>query len=54
MFDGLKGPGTTCKYYQKVNTIKTQTSLKYHGLIEAWDVEDLVTLGNRIRVREAF
>lgn len=49
LLDGSAGPGATCKYYQKVNTIKTQTSLKYHGLTDAWDVEDLVTLGNQIR-----
>jgi len=41
--------GTTCNYYQKVHTIKTQTSLRYHGLNQAWDVEDLVTLGGQIK-----
>lgn len=49
LLDGSAGPGTTCRYYQKVNTIKTQMSLKYHGLHDAWDIEDLVTLGGQIR-----
>lgn len=41
--------GTTCRYYQKVHTIRTQTSLRYHGLATAWDIEDLVTLGGQIK-----
>ena len=41
----------TCRYYQKVHSIRTQTSLKYHGLSSAWDIEDLVTLGSQIKVR---
>ncbi|KAM7443565.1 Fanconi anemia group J protein [Porites harrisoni] len=41
--------GTTCRYYQKVHTIRTQTSLNYHGLNQAWDIEDLVTLGAQIK-----
>ena len=43
--------GTTCRYYQKVHTIRTQTSLRYHGLATAWDIEDLVTLGGQIKVQ---
>ncbi|KAJ7387230.1 Fanconi anemia group J protein [Desmophyllum pertusum] len=41
--------GATCRYYQKVHAIRTQTSIRHHGLTSAWDIEDLVTLGGQIK-----
>nr|CAB3226220.1 Fanconi anemia group J protein homolog [Phallusia mammillata] len=52
--DLLKGrheelPDTHCVYYQNVHRMKTHDHLRSCGLTSAWDLEDLVKLGNRIK-----
>uniref|UniRef100_A0A7N8XH61 DNA 5'-3' helicase n=1 Tax=Mastacembelus armatus TaxID=205130 RepID=A0A7N8XH61_9TELE len=42
--------GKSCRYYHGVQKMRDQYTLQQvHGLREAWDVEDLVTLGKRLR-----
>ncbi|XP_068601664.1 Fanconi anemia group J protein [Brachionichthys hirsutus] len=42
--------GRTCHYYHGVQKMREQYLLQQvHGLHEAWDVEDLVSLGKRLR-----
>ncbi|XP_068441804.1 Fanconi anemia group J protein isoform X2 [Clinocottus analis] len=47
--------GRSCSYYHNVKRIGDQCSLqRVHGLHDAWDIEDLVTLGKRIRACSYF
>uniref|UniRef100_A0A3B4ZN16 DNA 5'-3' helicase n=1 Tax=Stegastes partitus TaxID=144197 RepID=A0A3B4ZN16_9TELE len=42
--------GRSCRYYHGVQKMRDQYSLQQvHGLHDAWDIEDLVTLGKRLR-----
>ncbi|XP_059187977.1 Fanconi anemia group J protein [Centropristis striata] len=42
--------GRSCSYYHGVQRMRDQNTLqRVHGLHEAWDVEDLVSLGKRLR-----
>ncbi|KAM4566166.1 Fanconi anemia group J protein [Odontesthes bonariensis] len=42
--------GRSCRYYHGVQRMRDQHTLqRVHGLHEAWDIEDLVTLGKRLR-----
>ncbi|KAM9733847.1 Fanconi anemia group J protein isoform 2-T4 [Menidia menidia] len=42
--------GKTCRYYHGVQKMRDQYTLQHvHGLHKAWDIEDLVTLGKRLR-----
>ena len=52
--DLLKGrhpdlPNTHCSFYTNVHRIKTHASLYSCGLTSAWDLEDFVKLGRRVR-----
>uniref|UniRef100_A0A3Q2ZJI7 DNA 5'-3' helicase n=1 Tax=Kryptolebias marmoratus TaxID=37003 RepID=A0A3Q2ZJI7_KRYMA len=41
--------GRSCRYYHGVQKMRDQQTLQWvHGLREAWDVEDLVSLGKRL------
>ncbi|XP_078494291.1 Fanconi anemia group J protein homolog [Ciona intestinalis] len=42
-------PGTHCIFYQNVNRLRSHASLKNCGITEAWDLEDLVKLGTRVK-----
>lgn len=42
--------GRSCRYYHGVQRMRDQVTLQQvHGLREAWDIEDLVMLGKRLR-----
>ncbi|XP_039986589.1 Fanconi anemia group J protein isoform X3 [Xiphias gladius] len=42
--------GRSCRYYHGVQRMRDQCTLqRVHGLHEAWDIEDLVALGKRLR-----
>lgn len=42
--------GFSCSYYHNVHRIRDQASLqRVHSLHQAWDIEELVSLGKRIR-----
>lgn len=42
--------GRSCRYYHGVQKMREQHLLQHvHGLHQAWDIEDLVSLGRRIR-----
>ncbi|CAN9511201.1 unnamed protein product [Ophioblennius macclurei] len=42
--------GRSCHYYHGVQRLREQHTLQHvHGLRQAWDIEDLVSLGKRIR-----
>ncbi|KAI3354667.1 hypothetical protein L3Q82_019165, partial [Scortum barcoo] len=42
--------GRSCRYYHGVQKMRDQSTLQWvHGLREAWDIEDLVALGKRLR-----
>ncbi|XP_042270894.1 Fanconi anemia group J protein isoform X2 [Thunnus maccoyii] len=42
--------GRSCRYYHGVQRMRDQGTLQWvHGLHKAWDIEDLVSLGRRIR-----
>uniref|UniRef100_I3JWB2 DNA 5'-3' helicase n=1 Tax=Oreochromis niloticus TaxID=8128 RepID=I3JWB2_ORENI len=42
--------GRSCRYYHGVQRMRDQNTLQHvHGLRAAWDIEDLVTLGKRLR-----
>ncbi|XP_071848796.1 Fanconi anemia group J protein homolog isoform X3 [Apostichopus japonicus] len=41
--------GISCRYYANVQKIKHHWQLEGHGLTSAWDVEDLVKLGKKIK-----
>ncbi|XP_020504664.2 Fanconi anemia group J protein isoform X2 [Labrus bergylta] len=42
--------GRSCRYYHGVQRIRDQSVLqRVHGLNHAWDIEDLVSLGKRLR-----
>ncbi|KAM4742834.1 Fanconi anemia group J protein [Anableps anableps] len=42
--------GRSCRYYHGVQRMRDQHTLQWvHGLREAWDIEDLATLGRRLR-----
>uniref|UniRef100_A0A667WFM7 DNA 5'-3' helicase n=1 Tax=Myripristis murdjan TaxID=586833 RepID=A0A667WFM7_9TELE len=42
--------GRSCHYYRKVHKMQDQSTLQWvHGLHQAWDIEDLVGLGKRLR-----
>ena len=41
--------GKSCHYYRGVHKMRDQNSLQWqHGLNQAWDIEDLVRLGERL------
>ncbi|XP_037533678.1 Fanconi anemia group J protein [Nematolebias whitei] len=41
--------GMSCRYYHRVQKMRDQHILQWvHGLREAWDIEDLVSLGKRL------
>ncbi|XP_053176881.1 Fanconi anemia group J protein [Scomber japonicus] len=42
--------GRSCRYYHGVQKMRDQGTLQWaHGLYQAWDIEDLVSLGKRLR-----
>lgn len=42
--------GRSCRYYHGVQKMRDQQVLQHvHGLHQAWDIEDLVALGTRLR-----
>lgn len=42
--------GKSCRYYHGVQKMREQYLLQQvHGVCEAWDIEDLVSLGKRLR-----
>ncbi|XP_062329403.1 Fanconi anemia group J protein isoform X2 [Osmerus eperlanus] len=42
--------GYSCRYYHGVHKMREQSTLQgVHGLHQAWDIEDLVRLGGRLR-----
>lgn len=42
--------GRSCRYYHGVQRMRDQCTIqRVHGLREAWDIEDLVALGKRLR-----
>ncbi|KAM7399849.1 hypothetical protein PAMP_019090 [Pampus punctatissimus] len=42
--------GRSCRYYHGVQRMRDQGMLQWvHGLHQAWDIEDLVSLGRRLR-----
>ncbi|XP_056127141.1 Fanconi anemia group J protein isoform X1 [Rhinichthys klamathensis goyatoka] len=42
--------GLSCRYYHNVHKMRDQSSLQWvHGLHQAWDIEDLVRLGGKLR-----
>ncbi|XP_068568453.1 Fanconi anemia group J protein isoform X2 [Cebidichthys violaceus] len=41
--------GRSCSYYHGVQRMRDQRTLRAYGLHDAWDVEDLVSLGKRLR-----
>ncbi|KAG1951787.1 Fanconi anemia group J protein [Pimephales promelas] len=42
--------GLSCRYYHNVHKMRDQSSLQWvHGLNQAWDIEDLVRLGGKLR-----
>uniref|UniRef100_A0A8C4EDG4 DNA 5'-3' helicase n=1 Tax=Dicentrarchus labrax TaxID=13489 RepID=A0A8C4EDG4_DICLA len=42
--------GRSCRYYHGVQRMRDQYTLQHvHGLNKAWDIEDLVALGRRLR-----
>ncbi|XP_069040456.1 Fanconi anemia group J protein isoform X2 [Lepisosteus oculatus] len=42
--------GQSCRYYHGVHKMREQNSLQWgHGLHQAWDIEELVRLGRRLR-----
>ncbi|XP_057207305.1 Fanconi anemia group J protein isoform X3 [Triplophysa rosa] len=42
--------GLSCQYYHNVHKMRDQHSLQWvHGLHQAWDIEDLVSLGGKLR-----
>lgn len=47
--------GKSCRYHHGVVRMRDQSSLqRIHGLNHAWDIEDLVSLGKRIRACSFF
>lgn len=42
--------GRSCRFYHGVQRMRDQSTLqRVHGLHDAWDIEDLVSLGKRLR-----
>ncbi|XP_051521340.1 Fanconi anemia group J protein isoform X3 [Myxocyprinus asiaticus] len=42
--------GLSCRYYHNVHKMRDQNSLQWvHGLHQAWDIEELVRLGGKLR-----
>ncbi|KAM3616193.1 uncharacterized protein V6R79_014125 [Siganus canaliculatus] len=41
--------GHSCRFYHGVQKMRDQHMLQVHGLHDAWDIEDLVALGKRLR-----
>lgn len=42
--------GQSCRFYHNVHKMREQRSLQWvHGLHQAWDIEELVSLGNKLR-----
>uniref|UniRef100_A0A671MWE3 DNA 5'-3' helicase n=1 Tax=Sinocyclocheilus anshuiensis TaxID=1608454 RepID=A0A671MWE3_9TELE len=42
--------GLSCRYYHNVHKMRDQSTLQWvHGLHQAWDIEDLVRLGSKLR-----
>uniref|UniRef100_A0A8C1UQV1 DNA 5'-3' helicase n=1 Tax=Cyprinus carpio TaxID=7962 RepID=A0A8C1UQV1_CYPCA len=42
--------GLSCRYYHNVHKMRDQNTLQWvHGLHQAWDIEDLVRLGGKLR-----
>ncbi|XP_061781903.1 Fanconi anemia group J protein isoform X1 [Nerophis lumbriciformis] len=41
--------GKSCRYHHAVKKMSHQSDLQSHGLQKAWDIEDLVSLGKRLR-----
>ncbi|XP_030633994.1 Fanconi anemia group J protein [Chanos chanos] len=42
--------GQSCRYYHNVHKMREQSTLQWvHGLHQAWDIEELVGLGKRLR-----
>ncbi|XP_035239801.1 Fanconi anemia group J protein isoform X2 [Anguilla anguilla] len=48
LLDGKNGQ--TCRFYHSVHKMQDQNTLQWvHGLHQAWDIEELVRLGGRLR-----
>lgn len=46
----LSAQDRSCRYYHGVNRMRDQSTLQQaHGLNRAWDIEELVELGGRLR-----
>ncbi|XP_058270088.1 Fanconi anemia group J protein isoform X1 [Hemibagrus wyckioides] len=42
--------GQSCRYYHNVHKMRDQRNLQWvHGLHQAWDIEELVSLGSKLR-----
>ncbi|XP_070685220.1 Fanconi anemia group J protein [Pempheris klunzingeri] len=41
--------GASCRFYHGVQRMRDHSSLQAYGLHDAWDIEDLVALGKRLR-----
>ncbi|XP_022098655.1 Fanconi anemia group J protein homolog isoform X2 [Acanthaster planci] len=52
LLDGRNG--LSCRYYNGAHKIKTQWQLRDRGLTEAWDIEELVSLGKKIKACPYF
>ncbi|XP_069161722.1 Fanconi anemia group J protein homolog [Procambarus clarkii] len=52
--DGQNEQASGCRYYHGVNKIKTHDQLASYGMSPAWDIEDLVTLGKKIKACPYF
>eukprot|EP00057_Strongylocentrotus_purpuratus_P023977 XP_011678451.1 PREDICTED: Fanconi anemia group J protein homolog [Strongylocentrotus purpuratus] len=46
--------GGTCKFFTNVHKMKQQWQIRDYGLTEAWDIEDLVALGKRVKACPYF
>ncbi|KAG2458714.1 FANCJ protein, partial [Polypterus senegalus] len=47
--------GISCRHYHSVHKMRDQNSLQWvHGLHQAWDIEELVKLGKRLRACAYF
>lgn len=42
--------GRSCRFYHNVHKMREQRTLQWvHGLHQAWDIEELVSLGSKLR-----
>ena len=46
--------GKSCSFYARARYVKNQTDLEDYGITKAWDISELVEVGERVQVESGY